>query len=145
MLVAQPAPAGEQRPFVRGSWQELRQEHSGRSVVVHFWGLTCGPCLAELPRWAHFIREQPELDVVMIAADPVVAEPEAIASALAKAGVAAAESWVFADPFTERLTYEIDPRWAGELPYTVLIRSDGAVKGWLGAADFSQLREWADR
>jgi hypothetical protein len=101
--------------------------------------------LAELPRWAGFIRERPKLDVVLVAADPVVAEPDATTAALSKAGLAAAEGWVFADPFTERLVYEIDPRWAGELPYTLLIRGDGAVKELLGAVDFSQLRDWADR
>lgn len=144
MLVSQPAPAAEQRPFLRGSWRELRHEHGDRNVVVHFWGLTCGACLAELPHWARLIRERPELDVVMVAADPVVAEPSAITAAFSRAGLAAAESWMFADPFTERLAYEVDPRWAGKLPYTLLIRSDGTVKGSLGTADFSQLRDWAD-
>jgi thiol-disulfide isomerase/thioredoxin len=139
-----PCLAGEQRPFVRGSWQELRQEHAGHDIVVHFWGITCGPCLAELPRWGQFIHERPDLDVVMVAADPVVVDADTITATLAKAGLAAAESWMFADPFTERLAYEIDPRWAGELPYTLLIR-DGAVKGVLGAADFTQLRDWAGR
>jgi thiol-disulfide isomerase/thioredoxin len=145
VLASRPAPAGEQRPFMRGSWQELRQEHSGHKLVVHFWGLTCGPCLTELPRWAQFIRERPKLDIVLIAADPVVMEPDAIAAALAKAGLGGAESWVFADPFTDRLAYEIDPQWAGELPYTVLISDDGSAMSVLGAADFSRLRDWAGR
>ena len=145
MLVSQPAPAAEQRSFSRGSWQELRQEHSGRSLVVHFWGITCGPCLVELPNWARFIRERPELDVIMVAADPVVAEPGATAAALSKAGLAAVENWIFSDPFTERLAYEVDPQWVGELPYTLLIRSDGSAKAILGAVDFSEIRDWADR
>jgi hypothetical protein len=98
-----------------------------------------------LPRWAQFIRERPELDVVLVAADPVVTEPDAIGAALAKAGLAEAESWVFADPFTDRLAYEIDPRWGGELPYTVLLGGDGSARGVLGAADFSRLRDWVGR
>ncbi len=113
--------------------------------MVHFWGITCGPCLVELPNWARFIRERPELDVIMVAADPVVAEPGATAAALSKAGLAAVENWIFSDPFTERLAYEVDPQWAGELPYTLLIRSDGSAKAILGAVDFSEIRDWADR
>ena len=25
--------------------------HAGQPTVIHFWGLTCGPCLVELPQW----------------------------------------------------------------------------------------------
>src|SRR5437762_8934391 len=100
LLLSSPALAEGPQPFVCGSWQELRKEHAGRPMIVHFWGVTCGPCLAGLPRWGEFIREKPAVDSVMVAADPVVAERSMVAGVLAKAGCAAAESWMFADPFT---------------------------------------------
>ena len=142
LLLSSPALAEEPQPFVRGSWQGLRQEHAGRPMIVHFWGVTCGPCLVELPRWGELIGEKPDVDVVMVAADPVVGEQKAIAGVLAKAGCAAAESWMFADPFTERLAYEVDPSWAGELPYTMLVGADGSVTAILGDVNFSELRAW---
>jgi thiol-disulfide isomerase/thioredoxin len=142
LLLANPALADELRPFGRGSWQELRQEHAGRPTIVHFWGVTCGPCLAELPRWGEFVSEKPGVDVVMVAADPVVGERKAIAGVLAKAGCAAAESWMFADPFTDRLAYEVDPSWAGELPYTLLVGADGSATAILGEVNFSELHTW---
>ncbi len=143
LLLSFPALAEGPRSFVRGSWQELRQEHVGRPMIVHFWGVTCGPCLAELPRWGEFIREKPGVDIVMVAADPVVVEASAVAGLLAKAGCAAAESWTFADPFTDRLNYEVDPSWAGELPYTLLVGAEGSVTLMLGAVTFSELHAWA--
>lgn len=142
LLLSSPALAEEPQAFVRGSWQGLRQEHTGRPMIVHFWGVTCGPCLAELPRWGEFISEKPGVDVVLVAADPVVGERKAIAGVLAKAGCAAAESWMFADPFTERLAYEVDPSWAGELPYTLLIAANGSGTAILGEVEFSELRAW---
>jgi thiol-disulfide isomerase/thioredoxin len=145
MLAARPAPAEALRPFERGSWQELRLQHSGRPVVVHFWGITCGPCLSELPAWGQLIREKPGLSVVMIAADPVVVEPRVIAATLSNAGLSQTESWRFADAFTERLAYEVDPQWAGELPYTLLIGTDGRIKSVLGTTDFSELLAWVER
>jgi thiol-disulfide isomerase/thioredoxin len=144
MLISFPVLASDPRPFMRGSWQELRQEHRGRPMVVHFWGLTYGPCLVELPQWGKLLRERPNVDIVMIAADPVQDEPEAVAGALSRAGCSTAESWMFADQFTERLAYEVDPQWAGELPYTLLIDSNGAAKAMLGAVNFSMLYDWAD-
>ena len=142
LLLSSSALAEEPQAFVRGSWQGLRQEHAGRPMIVHFWGVTCGPCLAELPRWGEFIGEKPGVDVVMVAADPVVGEQKAIAGALAKAGCAAAESWIFADPFVDRLAYEVDQNWAGELPYTLLVGADGSVAAILGEVEFSELRVW---
>jgi thiol-disulfide isomerase/thioredoxin len=142
LLLSSPALAEEPQAFVRGSWQGLRQEHTGRPMIVHFWGVTCGPCLAELPRWGEFIGEKPGVDVVMVAADPVVGERKAIAGVLAKAGCGTAESWMFSDPFTDRLAYEVDPSWAGELPYTLLVGADGSATAILGEVNFSELRTW---
>ena len=34
----------EINPFVRGSWKHVLNAHAGQPVVVHFWGVTCGPC-----------------------------------------------------------------------------------------------------
>jgi len=39
----------EMKPFGRGSWQEILRAHAGRPTIVHFWGVTCGPCKVELP------------------------------------------------------------------------------------------------
>jgi hypothetical protein len=38
MLISFPVLASDPRPFVQGSWQELRQQHSGRPMVVQFLG-----------------------------------------------------------------------------------------------------------
>jgi thiol-disulfide isomerase/thioredoxin len=139
-----PAGAAELRPFVHGSWQELRHTHHGRPTIVHFWGLTCTPCLVELPEWARFQRSEPNADIVMVAADPVAVEPGDLDKALAKAGLSKAESWRFADSFIERLEYEIDPGWQGELPFTIMLDRDGKASTVLGAVDFTTLQAWAD-
>lgn len=142
--VSEPAAAEPPQPFERGSWQALRQAHEGQPTVVHLWGLTCGPCLVELPGWGALLRERPDLKLVLIAADPVPEEPARAASTLTKAGLAGAESWMFADLFDERLRYEIDPRWRGELPRTLLIDRAGAVTALPGVADLARVRAWLD-
>lgn len=140
---ALPCVAGELQPFQRGSWQALRQSHAGKPVVVHFWGLTCGPCLVELPEWGKLVRERPDANLVMIAADPFPVKPAALTATLAKDGLAGAENWVF-DGFSERLRFEVDPRWQGELPRTLLIGADGSVRAISGAADLAAIRAWLD-
>jgi thiol-disulfide isomerase/thioredoxin len=130
------------RPFVRGSWNEIRKVHAGQPTVVHFWGLTCGPCRVEMPNWGKLLQERPDLNLVVINADLVPNEAGAVSIMLAQTGLAAAENWTFGDGFVERLRYEIDPQWQGEIPRTILIARNGAVTVIDGVADLEKVRAW---
>jgi thiol-disulfide isomerase/thioredoxin len=44
-------------------------ELSGRTVVIDFWGTSCGPCIAALPAVAQFARETPSVPIVAITGD----------------------------------------------------------------------------
>jgi thiol-disulfide isomerase/thioredoxin len=140
------APAAEapfgMKPFVRGSWQEMLRSHAGRPTLVHFWGVTCGPCKIELPLLGQFMKEHPELDVVMISADLVPNLPGAARGMLDRAGLGTAENWLFSDGFVERLRFEIDPAWQGEIPRTMLIARDGTVTTIEGSAEMPDLEKW---
>lgn len=143
-LVAFHAAAAEPRAFERGSWAKLRAGHAGQPTVVHFWGLTCGPCLVELPHWGKLLAERPDLRLVLIAADPLPQDPERVSDMLKGAGLDRSESWSFTDRFYERLRYEIDPAWAGELPRTALIDAEGKTTVLPGVADLTRVRAWLD-
>lgn len=138
------AAAADPQPFERGSWAKLRDAHAGQPTVIHFWGLTCGPCLVELPHWGALQAARPDLRLVLIAADPLPQDPERLAATLAKAGLDKTESWSFTDRFYERLRYEIDPAWAGELPRTVMIDRSGKATVLPGVAHLAQVRQWLD-
>lgn len=139
------AEAAGPMPFERGSWNKLRTEHAGQPTVVHFWGLTCGPCLVELPQWGKLAAARRDLNLVLVAADPLPQPPDRIEATLANAGLGKIESWSFSDRFYERLRYEIDPSWAGELPRTVLVARDGSTKVLPGVADLGEVRAWLDQ
>jgi thiol-disulfide isomerase/thioredoxin len=138
------AAEGDLRPFKRGSWQQIRRTHEGQPIVVHFWGLTCGPCRVEMPKWGRLLEERPDLKLIAIDADLVPNAAELVTAELAKTGLAGAENWIFADDFVERLRFEINPRWRGEIPITLLIASDGKTKTIEGAADPGEVRAWLD-
>jgi thiol-disulfide isomerase/thioredoxin len=135
---------GELRPFKRGSWQQIRRAHEGRPIVVHFWGLTCGPCRVEMPKWGRLLEERSDLRLIAIDADLVPNAAELVKAELAKTGLAGAENWMFADDFVERLRFEINPRWRGEIPITLLIAGDGKMTTIEGAADSGEVRAWLD-
>jgi thiol-disulfide isomerase/thioredoxin len=142
------APASEAppqlKPFGRGSWQEVLRSHAGRATIVHFWGVTCGPCKVELPLLGEFMKGHPAVDMVTISADLVPDLPDATRSMLEKFGLASAENWIFGDGFVERLRFEIDPAWQGDIPRTMLISKDGRVTTIEGSADMAELERWSD-
>lgn len=137
--------AADVRSFGRGSWQEIRKAHAGEPLVVHFWGVTCGPCRTEMPQWGQFLNERADLRLITIDADVVPNAPTAVRAMLDRSGLSSrAENWMFNDDFVERLRYEIDPQWHGEIPRTLLIAGDGTTTTFEGVADFAEISAWLD-
>src|SRR3954471_24315398 len=144
-----PAPGSEKpsqlKPFVRGSWQEVLKGHAGRPTLVHFWGVTCGPCKVELPELGQFAKDHPDIDVVTVSADLVPNLPAATQSMLDKAGLSSTENFIFSDGFVERLRFEIDPGWQGDIPRTMLISRDGVITTIEGSAEMTDVEKWSDQ
>ncbi|MGJ4944386.1 TlpA family protein disulfide reductase [Bradyrhizobium sp. HKCCYLS1011] len=131
------------KPFERGSWREVLRAHAGRPTLVHFWGVTCGPCKVELPQLGEFMKAHPRIDVVTVSADLVPDLPAATQATLDRAGLSAAENFIFNDGYAERLRFEIDPSWQGDIPRTMLIGRDGAISTIEGSADLAELDKWS--
>lgn len=141
------APAFEQsglKSFEQGSWRQILRAHAGRPTLVHFWGVTCGPCKVELPELGEFMKEHRSVDIVTIDADLVPNSDAAAVSMLQGAGLSSAENWMFSDGFAERLRYEVDPAWQGDIPRTILISSKGGMATIEGSAEPSVLQKWSD-
>ena len=85
--------------------------------------------------------EYPKLDLVLISTDSPQQE-KAIAATLTKYSLGKAESWVFADSYVERLRFEIDREWYGELPRTYLFAADRSSKGVSGNLEQHELESW---
>ena len=60
------------------------------------------------------------------------------------AGLASAENWMFSDGFAERLRYEVDPAWQGDIPRTLLISGKGETAIIEGSAEPAMLQRWSD-
>ena len=84
------------------------------------------------------------IDVVTISADLVPNLPDATRSMLDKAGLATAENWIFGDGFVERLRFEIDPDWQGDIPRTMLVSKEGTITTIEGSAKMTDLERWSD-
>ena len=132
--------ATELKTYRAGEWNALLKSSDKKPMVVHLWGFTCAPCLEELPRWGEFVAQFPNLKTVFIQVDDV--PPELAIQTLTDAHLEGADNRTSATIFDEYMRYEIDPRWRGELPLTLLISPNGDLKRLRGTVDFKVIQQW---
>jgi thiol-disulfide isomerase/thioredoxin len=142
LAAASPVHAGDVQPFVRGTWAEIAQAHKGRPLIVHLWGVTCAPCRVEMPEWGKLLAKKPAAPVVILHAERLPPDPNVVGDMLNDAGLAGADTWAFSETALSRLRYEIDPKWLGELPMTLLIDAEGNRRTIIGSADMAEVEAW---
>lgn len=131
----------EIKPFVRGSYQQIVSARQGKPFIVNFWSLTCGYCKVELDMLERLSKRYPKLDLVLVSTD-TPDEEESVSTTLAKFSPGKAEAWLFADSFTERLRFEVDNKWQGELPRTYFFGSKGEVTAISGKVEQEEVEQW---
>jgi len=133
--------AQEIKPFVRGSYQQIIAARQGKPFIVSFWSLTCSYCIAEMSVLKKLLKKNPELDLVLISTD-TQEEQNSVRATLVDFSLDKAEAWVFADSYTERLRYEVDKTWQGELPRTYLFGAKNAVIAISGKLEAKEMERW---
>lgn len=133
--------AQEIKPFARGSYQQLVSARQGKPFIINFWSLSCPYCKTELGMFKKLTKKYPKLDLVLVSTDtPEEAEP--IATTLAKFSLNKAEAWVFADSNVDRLRFEIDKHWYGELPRTYFFNAKNEVMDISGKLEQKEVERW---
>lgn len=132
---------GTVQPFVSGSLAKILAARQGKAFVLAFWSIGCTHCPAELKTLGALKRRHPSLEVVLVAADPPEDATEA-ARLAAGYGLGRVEQWIFADPMPERLRFEIDRRWYGELPRTHFYDRTHRVEAVSGLVPEAKLVRW---
>lgn len=132
------------RPFVSGSMGEIVSAHAGKPFILGLWSLSCTHCRADLEILGRLARKHPGLPLVLVATDSIE-ESTAVAAVLDKYGLGNTASWVFADAFTERLYFEIDRKWRGELPRTYFYDAGHRARAVSGKLDEAETANWVKR
>jgi hypothetical protein len=145
-------------PYATGQWKNLLQTqthntmasspsntglangHSGTPLVVHFWGVTCGPCLSEMPQWGRFVSDNQGYKVVFVQVDDV--STGIMSQLLVKARLGQAVNYKLTTPFDEFMRYEVDAQWRGETPFTIMVNASGQQTQLNGLVNFGKLKKW---
>jgi thiol-disulfide isomerase/thioredoxin len=137
-----PAQSNEINQFVPGSYQQLLNDYAGKAFVLVLWSVDCPSCLKDMELLRSFRGEHPEINLVMMSTDEASAVPQ-VQKLLQDHQLADLPNWVFADEDAQKLRYEIDQNWFGELPRTYFFSQDHKRVGKSGALTKQQLLEFS--
>ena len=132
------------RPFTLGSLAQVLDARAGKPFILVFWSLDCQYCPTELKMLGELKRSHPALDIVLIATDSVSDIPQLISRAESY-GVNKVEQWVFAEDMPERLRFEIDRRWYGEVPRTYFYDQKHQREARTGLINKKFFEDWLAR
>ena len=126
------------KPFASGSYQQILADHAKQPFMLVVWSITCSSCLKEMPLLSLIHKKRPDIKMIMLAADDI-SETDQIQPILEKNRLSGIENWVYADENTQKLQFEIDPKWYGELPRTYFFDATHqrvAFSGVLSESDY---------
>ncbi|MGH8602084.1 MAG: TlpA family protein disulfide reductase [Gammaproteobacteria bacterium] len=142
LAAAQPrAETNTIRRFGSGSLSTILANHDREAFLMALWSLDCPPCRAELALLGEIYQENPRLRLVLISTDDS-SQAQAAQEVLHKNGLDKVESWIFGEPNAQRLRYEIDAAWYGELPRSYFYAANHTRVSESGALKPQQLNTW---
>jgi thiol-disulfide isomerase/thioredoxin len=105
----------------------LRRNDSGKFRLVNFWATWCAPCIAEYSEFVTINRmyRHRDFELVMVSMN----RPDESAQVLEflKERQSSNRNLIFASPNRDPLIEAINPKWEGQVPYTVLINPEGEI------------------
>jgi thiol-disulfide isomerase/thioredoxin len=140
MLVFQ-ANAAELKPFDAKSPSAIDRAYAGRPYVLVLWSLYCEPCRHEMNLWGPLQQKYPGVRFVLVSTD-AEGERATVSEFLRRYDLGGVETWMFADEFSERVRYAIDPAWRGELPRTYVYDAAHRRQAQSGVLDPKALDAW---
>ncbi len=125
--------------FVSGSMAQISTRQQP-PYIISFWSIDCPPCYKEMKMWRELEKQYPSMKVILISTDTLEFREEVIQTTT-DLGVAHFESWQFADS-AERLRFEIDRHWFGELPRTYFHDRNGNTEAISGLLNRDAVEQW---
>lgn len=103
--------------FSFGSYQKILAENTNHPFMLVIWSIDCAYCLEEMSLLSEIHKNRPEFKMIFLATDDL-SETDQIQQILKEHQLSSTDHWVFSEENTQRLRFEIDPTWYGELPRT---------------------------
>lgn len=142
LLISFNAPSqAEPSAFTSGSYRQILTSNANQPFMLVIWSINCSSCLKDMELLNTIHKSRPELKMIMLAADEPSATDQ-IQQILERNQLSGIENWAYADENTQKLQFEIDPKWYGELPRTYFFdktHQRTGVSGVLSKEDYDAM------
>lgn len=132
------------KPFNKHSLTQIMQDRIGQAFIMVLWSIDCPPCLKELEHFQTLRAEFTHSNFVLVSTDSAEDSAE-IQKILNSHELNNVDSWIFSDRLPERLRFQIDPNWYGELPRTYFYGADHTRTAYSGMLTYTQLQQWLEQ
>ena len=109
------------KPFVEGSFSEIVEQRQDKIFALIFWSIDCPSCYNELNMLGKIHKNYSDIDIVLVSTD-IGENQDELKPILEKYQLSNIESWVFRGDSEQKLRYEIDKTWYGELPRSYIFK-----------------------
>jgi len=124
--------------FNMGSFEQIVTDKNKQDHLVILWSFDCPPCITELEKISELHQQFPDYQLTLINTD-AVDEQVRVKKILQQFNLARLDNWGFANSDEEKLRYDIDPRWYGDLPRSYFFPLKGKIKRLRGALSSDEL------
>lgn len=105
----------------------LRQNTTGKTLLVNFWATWCAPCAAEFPDLLNTWRMYRKRPFELVTVSVNYPDEEKAARSFLEKYHASSRNYIPATMDPHALVQQLDPSWAGGVPYSVVIAPGGKV------------------
>lgn len=128
-------------PFTKGSFSEIKKQLENKPFIVIFWSESCSYCMKELAMFGRLYKQYPQIELVTVATDSFL-DDEIVKRVLKRSKLDLKKTWVFAERFQEKVYFDVNKRWRGELPVTHFFDRKNKELRHLGVVKEDELVEW---
>ena len=121
--------------------KKLRNNGTGKVLLVNFWATWCGPCVHEFPDLETTYRMYHLRDFDMVTVSTNMPDEKAGVLKMLEKQHASGRNLLFGSTDTYAMQAAFDPKWDSPVPFTILLSPDGKVLyRELGEVDILKLR-----
>lgn len=106
----------------------LLKNNSQKLRVINIWATWCGPCVAEFSDLVDTYRMfmGRDLEMITISTDKLAIKDK-VKAFLKSKNAALTNNYIFTSENKYDLIERVDPKWQGEIPYTLIIEPGGKI------------------
>ncbi len=133
--------AYEFMPFDMNTRTVIEKRYIDQPLIISFWSIDCPYCIDDLKKLGKALSKNTNVKLITVCVDGKESAKKA-ERILSQANLPKHEKYQYAEVDEDRLRYNIDPAWYGELPRTYFYDAAHQVTPLSGKISNSFLDKW---